>query len=98
MVCISSKTRADLLAELAILKEQLAAAQAAFTTTLTGIKSYKFDSGEGSQQTEYTNPKELRQLVTFLKGDIAAIEQRLNGSGVTTINLRRKNYGRGYYG
>lgn len=94
MACINTSTRARLIASLAKKEAQLLKAEEAYDDALTSIKEYRFDSGEGSQRTEYRSVNELKTTIDALETEIEAIHRRLNGTGLVNINLRRKRYGR----
>ena len=57
-----------------------------------GIREYRFDSGDGSQKTEYFTPKEMGDEIYKLERQIDSINSRLNGTGVINLVLRRKGY------
>lgn len=92
MACINPRTRARLIANLAKKESQLAKAEIAYEALLTEIKEYRFDSGEGSQRTEYRSTAELETAIDRLEKQIEDIHRRLSGTGVVNINLRRKHY------
>ena len=49
------------------------------------IESYRFDSGEGSQQTKYRTLKEVKDAIRELESELADIE----GKGIVTFGTRR---------
>lgn len=63
-----------------------------------GIASYQLNTGEGDQRTQYIRPEEIKKIISWLEGEIESINQELRGTGVVNLNLRRKNYRRGFYG
>lgn len=96
MACILPSTRARIVARIAKNETLLAEAEEALSSSLTPYKEYRFDSGEGSQKTEYKDPRQLKQIIDSLEAQIEADYRRLNGTGVVNINLRRKRYFRRY--
>jgi hypothetical protein len=92
MACISTARRTALLAELATLEALKTKYESALTEVSAGVESYKFDSGEGSQQTKNRSLKEIRETLDWVNSRIEAINRRLNGTGIVNLNLRRKQY------
>lgn len=100
MSCLSASEKARLMAELTDKQTQLAELKVAYSASLTGgIKSYKFDSGEGSQSVTYTSPKDLKDLIDETESEINALYRRLGGKSLVNIELRRQSghhpFGRG---
>lgn len=85
-------TIAQIQAELAELNEQLTAAQTAYKAALANseVQSYFFDSGEGKQSGTRRKPAEIRKEIESIKSDIASLTQKLNGTGIVRMNLRRR--------
>lgn len=62
-----------------------------------GMESLKFDSGEAMSWAKYTDPSVFLQKVIYpLEAWIDHYRNKLNGTGIVKLNLRRKR--RGYYG
>lgn len=57
-----------------------------------GVREYKFDSGEGMQQTKYHSLADIQKNIEILESQIDRIKRILNGTGLNNINLRRKDY------
>ena len=55
----------------------------------TEVQSYKFDSGEGSQQTTLKKMSEMTDFSNLLERQIDSIQAKLNGTGIINLNLRR---------
>jgi hypothetical protein len=65
--------------------------EAAYKAALTGgIKSYKFDSGEGNQAVVYHSAKDLKDLIDDTRAEINAINMKLRGTNLMNFNLRRQ--------
>ena len=82
--------RSKLKAKLVKLEAALLIAEETYTKLLaTDHESYKFDSGDGSQQVKRRSLSELKDQIDELEAEICSIESRLRGSGVVSISLRR---------
>lgn len=79
-------------AQIATKEAQLTAANDALTAALEAgdVQSYKFDSGEGSQSASRRGLKELTDMVTRLEQELNRLYNRVNGTGLVTMNLRRR--------
>jgi hypothetical protein len=84
--------RARINAQITTKELQLAAANTAYTAALENaeVQGYVFDSGEGKQATTRRKPAEIRKEITQLENEINALYARLSGTGVCTMNLRRR--------
>ena len=90
MSCLSSTRRAELQAQLTSELARLATLEAAYEQSLEGgVKSYRFDSGEGSQRTDRQSPKEISDLIDTTQARIDLLRRKLRGQGIVNINLRR---------
>lgn len=54
------------------------------------VESYKFESGEGSQQTKYRPLSELDKSLTRLNAQLDRLYRISDGKGLVVMNLRRK--------
>lgn len=57
-------------------------------------QSYRFDSGEGSQQTRKRNPEDIKKQIESLESEAEKIRRRLKGLGLVGMSVNRK---RGFY-
>ena len=93
MTCLPSSIKTEIQDRLAKNRITLEKAETALNNTLDAeVESYKFDSGEGSQSVKRRKLSDLQDLVERLRALIQRDESLLIGAGITTINLRRKNY------
>lgn len=93
MSCLTTERRADLQEKLTKKEAQLTVLYAAFEN-FDGVREYRFDSGEGMQQTKYRSLPEIQKTIDIIESQIERIKRQLNGTGLNNIVLRRK----GYYG
>lgn len=86
-----SYNTAEIQAQLAQKRSQLAAANAAYEAALgnSEVQTYRFSSGEGDQSTTRRKPAEIRVEIKSLEQEIKRLERRLSGGGLCTMNLRR---------
>ena len=61
-----------------------------------GTESYRFDSGDGSQQAKKRKLAEVKSQIDQLESEIDSLCRRLAGKGLTNIALRRRGCGRNY--
>lgn len=97
MSCLSTSTKADIQAKIVRMKEQLEIANDTLDSAVGNeILEYRFDSGEGSQRTQYKTPKQLTGIIDWLESRINYLTRKLNGTGLANFNMRRKQsfYGR----
>ena len=92
MSCIDSSTRTRILAQISKIETQLTALDTAFTEAVANaeVESYKFDSGEGSQQVKRRDPNDIQKLIDKLESRLAYLYRRLDGKGLVNMNLRRR--------
>lgn len=92
MSTLSSKERARIQTQITSKEAQLAVANDAYLSALKNAEaqSYKFDSGEGQQSVTRRRPKEIGEEVRRLEAEIDRLYRRLNGTGLHTMNLRRR--------
>lgn len=96
MSCLTTSRRAEILARISKLEAQLVIANDTLDSGLsTDIREYRFDSGEGSQRVEYKTFDEMTKIVDWLESRIDYLRRKLNGTGLLSMNLRRKQY---YFG
>jgi len=55
-------------------------------------KSYKFDSGEGSQSAIYRDIEDLQKTIDSVEAQIDWIQGKLCGTGLVNFVLRRKQH------
>ena len=91
MSCLSSTVRAEKEAELARYVARLARYETALNSALDGgLDSYRFDSGEGSQQVKVLSIDKMEKSIGFLQSRINRLRGELRGTGVMTTNMRRR--------
>ena len=91
MSCLSSTVRAEKEAEIATYVERLARYNAALNSALDGgLDSYRFDSGEGSQQVKVLSIDKMEKSIGFIQSRINRLRGELRGTGVMTMNMRRR--------
>lgn len=91
MSCLSSTVRAEKQAELAKYEARLLKLEAAFdAATEAGLSSYKFDSGEGSQQAKFMSLNDMTTAINFTQSRINRIRGELRGTGVFSMGFRRR--------
>jgi hypothetical protein len=71
--------------------EQLTALYLTYDKLNDEYANYKFDSGQGKQETTYKTLKELSDQIRILESDIEFLYKKLNCQGITYISLRRKD-------
>jgi len=84
--------RARLLAKKTAIEAALDALDVAYLAAVENaeVESYKFDSGEGSQQTKRRNLSEIRKESDALEADLSHVINELAGVGILNVQLRRK--------
>lgn len=91
MSCLSSTRKAEKEAEVTTLTTRLDKLNTALNAALdSGLESYKFDSGEGSQQAKYMKTSELMEAINFTQSRINRLNAELRGTGVISAALRRR--------
>lgn len=53
------------------------------------VESYRFDSGEGSQQTKRRTLKEVYEQIETIENEIRRLYRRLECGSLVNLNLRR---------
>lgn len=90
MACLSSSRRAQLNARLTQKNTQLTAANALYEQLLADpTASYRFDSGEGMQQTASKKLAEVSKQISKLETEVDRIQRQLGGGGIVNLNMRR---------
>jgi hypothetical protein len=88
---LTAAKRTEIEAELAELETDLTALTAAYRTVVSsGMKSYKFDSGEGSQSATYMSVKDLKEAIDLTRSQIASKKRILTGGHMRRMTLNRK--------
>lgn len=86
-----SVKKARLLAKKSKLESQITTLEETLDSLLaTEVESYKYDSGEGSQQVKRRKLSEIQDQLDRLESRLDAICRRLAGLGLTSIRLNRK--------
>lgn len=62
--------------------------------SLNEDKEHRFDSGEGSQRTQFRDIDKVGEEIRKTEKELDALYRKLNGTGVVNINLRRSTRGR----
>jgi chromosome segregation ATPase len=83
--------RAEIQAQIDTKTAQLTAANTTLESLLSeSVESYKFDSGEGSQQAKRRKIDDLMALIQSLEAQIDWLRRKLqSGGGPRAINVRR---------
>lgn len=92
MSYLSPLNRQRILAQIATKETQLELANTAYSAALASgdTESYLFDSKEGKQSTTLRSPSVLFSQIQRLEADLDRLYRRLSGTGVITMNLRRR--------
>jgi len=89
--CLNQSERDRIREEIATKEAQKAKAETLLDTLLgEEIESYRFDSGEGSQQAKRRKLTEVKEIIDSLEQEIANLYRRLECGGLVVMNLRRK--------
>ena len=88
---LTAARRTELENELTALETELAALESAYTTVLaSGMKSYKLDTGEGSQSATYMSIKDIKESLDLTRSQIATKKRILTGGNMRRFTLNRK--------
>ena len=88
---LNSTERSTLIARRTEYEEMLEVVKATYLSELAvPTEEYRFNSGEGSQQARRRKLNDLKEQIEWLEGEIDLINRRLKGSGIVTLNVRRK--------
>jgi uncharacterized membrane protein len=84
--------RRRLLAKKTKLEDQIDLLETAYESAIQNaeVESYKFDSGEGSQQTKRRSLEEISKELEKLERSLSWVLNELAGIGVMNVQLRRK--------
>jgi len=87
----NAEKRAEIQARIDAKEAQLTEANTTLEKLISeGIESYKFDSGEGSQQAKQIKIDNLMKLIQSLEAQIDWYKRKLQtGGGLRAINVRR---------
>ena len=96
MSALTAAKRTEIEDELEALETRLALYVAAEASALaSGMKSYRFDSGEGSQAATYMDVETLARKIELINTQIATKKRVLTGGNMRRFTLNRKpHYGR----
>lgn len=91
MSALTTAKRTELEAELEALETELTLLTAAYASVLSsGMKSYKFDSGEGSQAATYMSIEDIKRNLDLTRTQIATKKRVLTGGNMRRFTLNRK--------
>jgi len=91
MSVLTTAKRTEVEAELTALEAELTLLNTAYASVLaSGMKSYKFDSGEGSQSATYMSIKDIKAAIDLTRSQIASKKRVLTGGHMRRFNLNRK--------
>jgi hypothetical protein len=93
MSCLTSERKAELQTRLEKKQAQLDALNDAIDKGVLYIESAALDTGEGSQRMKYRSAEDLYKAAEFLEQQIDRLNHLINGTGLVTGKLRRKNDG-----
>jgi len=98
MSALTAAKRTEIEAELIALETELTALSAAYTSVLaSGMKSYRFDSGEGSQAATYMSIKDIKEAIDLTRSQIASKKRVLTGGNMRRMTLNRKPHDHGSF-
>ena len=90
MSCLSSARITQLKARLTKKIAQLDSANLLYDELLTdSTESYRFDSGEGSQQAKSRKLSDVQDQISTLESEIDRLQAKLAGKGIVNMNMRR---------
>jgi len=92
MSCLSATKKADYTARITRLQTSLAILEDTYDKAAArDVESYKFDSGEGSQQAKSRNLEDLDKQIRSLQSRIDYYQAKLDGTGLVSQRFRRKS-------
>jgi len=90
MACITSQRKTDLESDLDAVLANITAIDAAILAfSLSGTKSYSFDSGTGRAQEVFNNPMEMIKVRSNLTATRDLLRRQLNGTSIMRQQARR---------
>ena len=96
MSCLSTAQKARYEAKIATYTTLVVAAETALEEALARpLESYKFDSGEGSQQAKSRKLAELEKTLRSLESRLDYYQNKIDGKGLYSPRFRRKSGGTG---
>jgi len=93
MVCLQSSRITEIQSTITNLQAALVIANASYLEALNPAQDYRVDTGEGSQRVKRRDPTGLLNSITSIQRQIDYWTRKLNGTGITRMNLRRKPAG-----
>lgn len=88
---LTAAKRTELETKMAKKQALLLKYEAAMDSVLeSGMKRYKFDSGEGSQSAEYLSPDDMQKNIDLLESQINTLMRQLTGGNFRRFTLNRK--------
>ena len=91
MSALTAAKRTEIEEELEALETELTLLTAAYASVLSsGMKSYRFDSGEGSQAATYMSIKDIKEALDLTRSQIATKKRVLTGGNFRRMTLNRK--------
>jgi len=94
MGCFSTSKRARIVARINTTTTQIEELETVYLEAIKNaeVEEYKFNSGEGSQQTKRRSPKQIREEIEALESSLDRLYAQLSGAGLVNMNLRRRRY------
>ena len=91
MGCLPASKRTAIQAQIDKLDILIGKYEAALFAAADGspIEEYRFDSGDGSQRTQFRDPNKINDLIDDLTARRNRLQAKLDGTGIVSINLRR---------
>ncbi len=81
--------KSRILSNIRKLESRLASLEKALEEASIGVKSYRFDSAEASQQATRNTPEEILKQIRLIESRIETYYKKLDGTGLVTFTLRR---------
>jgi hypothetical protein len=92
--CLTSARRTQIQDRITRIEARIALYDNALEGLLSadGVESFKFDSGEAMSWAKYYTPDKIFDLIIADEKRLDWYQRKLNGTGITSLNLRRKGY------
>ena len=91
MSALTAAKRTEIEDELTELETELTLLTAAYASVLSsGMKSYRFDSGEGSQAATYMSIEDIKRNLDLTRSQIATKKRVLTGGNMRRFTVNRK--------